>query len=211
MKQLKENFEEKESALDKLINWVADTQPEELKEYIDMLRQQNKGISNDDLAKKIKNRKAFKNGLVGAITGVGGLITLPLAIPADLIASWKIQAFMAFAIAYVYGQTASSTDLKTDLYIIIAGDSAKEALKRFGIEAGKIVTKKMIQKYITIDIMKGIWRVLSRKIITKAGTKSLTSFTKMIPGVGAVIGFAFDYASAQTVGKYAIQYYSGKK
>lgn len=211
MKQLKENFEEKESALDKLINWVADTQPEELKEYIDMLRQQNKGISNDDLAKKIKNRKAFKNGLVGAITGVGGLITLPLAIPADLIASWKIQAFMAFAIAYVYGQTTSSTDLKTDLYIIIAGDSAKEALKRFGIEAGKIVTKKMIQKYITIDIMKGIWRVLSRKIITKAGTKSLTSFTKMIPGVGAVIGFAFDYASAQTVGKYAIQYYSGKK
>ena len=28
----------------------------------------------------------------------------------------------------------SVKDLKTDLYIILAGDSAKEALKRFGIE-----------------------------------------------------------------------------
>ena len=49
---------------------------------------------------------------------------------------------MAFSIAYIYGHTKETTDLKTDLYIILAGDSAKEALKRFGIEVSKGITKR---------------------------------------------------------------------
>ena len=58
--------------------------------------------------------------------------------------------------------------------------------------------------------MKKIWKVIPQKIITKAGQKSLTSFTKMIPLVGAPVGFAFDWAAARTVGRYAIKYYSGR-
>ena len=49
---------------------------------------------------------------------------------------------MAFSIAYIYGHTENTTDLKTDLYLILAGDSAKEALKRLGIEISKDITKK---------------------------------------------------------------------
>lgn len=59
-----------------------------------------------------------------------GLITLPASILADLICLWRIQVSMAFSIAYVYGHTKDTTDLKTDLYLILAGDSAKEAVKK---------------------------------------------------------------------------------
>ncbi|WP_179313022.1 hypothetical protein [Winogradskyella undariae] len=53
--------------------------------YVGKLRVQNPNISDIDLAKKNVSRKSFKNGLVGTATGVGGLITLPLTVPADLI------------------------------------------------------------------------------------------------------------------------------
>ena len=92
----------------------------------------------------------------------------------------------------------------------MAGNAAKEALKRFGIETSKAITKKVVQKYITREVMKRIWKVIGRKIITKAGQKSLTSFTKMIPLVGAPVGFFFDWISARVVGKCAIKYYSGR-
>ena len=49
---------------------------------------------------------------------------------------------MAFSIAYIYGHTKDTTDLKTDLYLILAGDSVKEVLKQFGVEVSKNVTKK---------------------------------------------------------------------
>jgi len=206
----KASVEETRGALVKCVDWMISNASGAIEGYVDKLKAQNPGISDDDLARKIVSRKAFKNGLVGAATGLGGLITLPLAVPVDLIASWRIQIFMAMSIAHVYGLEPESADLRTDVYLILAGDSAKEALKRVGIEVTKGVTKKAINKYVTLEVMKRIWKVIPQKIITKAGEKSLTSFMKMVPLLGAPIGFAFDYAMARTIGRNARYYYSGR-
>ena len=201
--------EELQKGLDTVVDYVISTDSVVIKNYVDKLREQNMEITCDELAKKVMKRKSIKNGLVGAVTGLGGIVTLPVSIPADLVCSWRIQASMAFSIAYIYGHTKDTTDLKTDLYLILAGDSAKEALKRFGIEVSKSVTKKAVDKYITRDIMVKIWKVVGRKIITKAGEKSLTSFMKLVPLVGAPVGFAFDWGATKAVGGLAIKYYKG--
>lgn len=201
--------EELQKGLETVMDYVLCTDYIAIEAYVDKLREQNNNISSDELAKKILHRKSMKSGLIGAVSGVGGLITLPVSIPTNLICSWRIQASMAFSIAYVYGHTKDTTDLKTDLYLILAGDSAKEALKRIGIEMSKSVTKKAVEKYITRDVMIKIWKVIGQKIITKAGEKSLTSFMKMVPLVGAPVGFAFDWTATQAVGNFAISYYKG--
>lgn len=206
----KKSDEDKQNALAKLVDWAASSDPDKVAGYVGKLRDRNPGISEDDLAKKIVRRKAFKNGLVGAATGVPGFIALPATVPADVAASWRIQAFMAISIAYVYGHTEETMDLKTDLYLILAGNSAKEALKRIGIEVGKTLTRKAVQKRLTREVMKTIWKVVGRKIITKAGQKSLTSFMKIVPLVGGVIGFFFDWGATRAVGHFAIKYYSGR-
>lgn len=203
------DIEKKSNALDKVVDWMIESGQQDIEVYVDKLRSQNTSLSCDELAKKIVRRKSHKNGLVGAITGVGGVITLPATIPADLFGSWKIQIGMALAIARVYGHDSQSVDMKTDIYLILAGDSAKEALKRAGIEISKSVTKKAVDRYITRDVMKKIWRVVSQKVITKGGEKSMLSFTRMVPLVGAPVGYAFDWAAARTVGGHAITYYSG--
>ena len=182
-----------------------------IESYVDKLRSQNPGISNDALAKKIIKRKSLKNGFLGAATGVGGLLTLPVTVPADVYNSWRIQISMALAVAYVFGHNIKTTDIKTDIYLILAGNSAKDALKRIGIEFSKGFTKKAIEKNITREVMKKIWKIIPQKIITKAGEKSLISFTRMVPLVGGPIGFTFDWGAARIVGKTAIKYYSGEK
>lgn len=205
-----QKLKELQRSLDNLIEYVIQTDPVQVKAYVDKLREQNPDITDDALARKIINRKSIKNGLIGAITGLGGLITLPIAIPANLATTWRVQATMACAIAYVYGHNFATTDLKTDIYIIMAGDSAKEAFKRVGIEISKAATKKTIEKYVTREMMTKIWAIIGRKIVTKAGEKSLTSLVKMVPLVGAPVGFAFDWTSTRIVGETAIKYYSGK-
>ncbi|WP_158929229.1 EcsC family protein [Acidisphaera sp. S103] len=201
--------EEKENVITKIVDWMVEKSLPEVDKYVGSLRSLNPEISNDALARKIVSRKSMKNGLVGAATGVGGLITLPVTVPADLVASWKIQIFMAIAIAHVYGHDLKAANIKTDIFLILAGDSAKEGLKRLGVEMTKGITKKAIDKYITREIMVKIWKIIPQKIITKAGEKSLTSFMKMVPLVGAPIGFTFDWLSARATGKVAIHYYSG--
>lgn len=198
-----------QKTLEDVMDFVISTDSVTIENYVETLHKQNPSISPDELAKKVMNRKSFKNGLVGAITGLGGFITIPVTVPADLVCTWRIQASMAFSIAYIYGHTKDTTDLKTDLYIIMAGDSAKEALKHFGIEVSKGITKKAVNKYVTRDIMVKIWKVIPQKIITKAGEKSMTSFMKMVPVVGAPVGFVFDWVATKAVGKVAIHYYRG--
>lgn len=206
---MSDEFEDKRNVLERIIDWMIEECQQDVDKYVNKLRSQNPGISSDDLARKIVRRKSVKNGLVGAATGLGGLITLPVAVPVDLVASWKMQIFMILAIAHVYGHNEKTIDIKTDVYLILAGDSAKEALKRVGAEVAKGVTKKTVSKYITREIMKKIWKIVPQKIITKAGEKSLTSFVRMVPLVGAPVGYAFDWGAAQVVGKNAIKYYSG--
>ena len=201
--------EELQKGLEAVMDYVISTDSTAIEDYVNKLYKQNPGIHRDELAKKVLHRKSIKNGLIGAITGVGGLITLPVSIPTDLVCSWRIQASMAFSIAYIYGNTKDNTDLKTDLYLILAGDSGKEVLKRFGIEISKNITKKAINKYITRDIMVKIWKIVGQKIITKAGEKSMTSLMKMVPLVGAPVGFVIDWTATQSVGRIAIKYYKG--
>ncbi|MGB3425704.1 MAG: EcsC family protein [Castellaniella sp.] len=211
MKRLKiPTTEEMQTALQDLVSWYSHSNIQDIEEYVVKLRSQNPGITDDDLAKKIVNRKAWKCGLIGAATGIPGGLALPVTIPANIVGCWRVQIITAVAIAKVYGHTAESTDLKTDIFLILAGEAAKESLKRAGIEVGKSVTKKAVDKFVTREVMKKIWKIIPQKIITKAGEKSLFSFMKMVPLVGAPIGFAFDWPAALFVGNTAIKYYSGR-
>jgi hypothetical protein len=144
-------------------------------------------------------------GLFGAVTGIGGLAALPIAIPTNIYASWRIQAATIRAIAYVYGYPPSKTD--TCLVLFGAVDSQMQALKRLGIEAAKVATKKAVDQYMTKEIIKSVLKLSLKEAATKMAQKAIV--TKIIPVVGAPIGFGFDWMTTQAVGKLAIKYYSG--
>ena len=77
--------EELQKGFETVMDYLLSTDYIAIEAYVDKLREQNNNISCDELAKKILHRKSIKNGLIGAITGVGGLITLPVSIPSDLL------------------------------------------------------------------------------------------------------------------------------
>ncbi len=60
--------------------------------------------------------------------------------------------------------------------MILAGSSAQEALKKVGVETIKGITKKAVEKHITREVMKKIWKIIPQKIITKAGGKIFDKF-----------------------------------
>ena len=196
-----------EKALEAVIESIigADFNRDAIAQFVDKLRWDNSGISHEEIYHKIVNQKSMQSGLFGAVTGVGGLATLPLAIPANIYTSWKIQAATIRAVAYVYGYPPSKTD--TCLVLFGAVDSKMQALKKIGIEAAKVATKKAVDQYMTKEIMKSVFKLSLKEAATKMAQKALA--TKMIPLVAAPIGFGFDWMTTQAVGKLAIKYYSG--
>ncbi len=191
----------KRRTLEAMMDWAASANHSRLIRSVDRLKQRYPDLPPRFLAEKLLKRRAFVNGLVGAAAGIGGWFTMPLTLPADYIASLRLQATMAYTIAYLYGYTADQTDLKTDLYMILAGDKASAWLRQAGISATKA---------LTLQAAAVIWRVLGDRIIQRLGERAVASLARGVPVAGAPFGFAADWLAARAVGRRAIRYYENK-
>ncbi len=204
----KTELRERVVAFEKLVDWFIETDPWQIKRYVEGLRERYPDATDDELARKVVSLKSIKNGLVGAATGVPGFLAFPIAIPADVIASWKIQINMAMCIAHIYGHAIDPTkdEIKTDIFMILAGSGAKESLNLMGVEVDQ-VTKNAIRRYVTREVTIELWKHLGRRIIRTTGLRSMHRMSRVMPLVGAPIGFAFDYAATRSVGEAACDYY----
>ena len=151
---------------------------EQLQQRMDQLRAQNPTATTEQLVSKMIHRQAVRAGVVGAITGIGGFWTLPLALPLDLALSFRIQATLVNFIAYLYGETdPNPLNGKVRAALVMTGSSR--------------VTETTINLF-------------TRLAIRVAGK----SFAKMIPFLGAIISFAVNYVLVQLMGRAAARWYA---
>jgi hypothetical protein len=152
----------------------------ELSRYYEQQRARNPRATTEQLLNQVIRRQAFRCGVVGAITGLGGLITLPIALPVDIILSLRMQAAMVEFIAHLYGHgRVSETESRIRTYLVMSG--------------GRRVSQAAFEA-----VMKFLLRVIGK------------SFSKLIPVIGAAVSFAVDYAVAQGVGRLALRHYGGQ-
>lgn len=81
----------------------------------------------------------------GFLTGLGGLITLPVAILVNLASTIYVQLRMIAAIAYIGGYNPKDDKVKTFVYVCLCGNQAKEILKdSMAIPVGTVAAKAAI-------------------------------------------------------------------
>ncbi|CAJ0802386.1 hypothetical protein LMG7141_04102 [Ralstonia condita] len=143
-----------------------------------------------------------KAGAAGFVTGLGGLVTLPVAIPANLASVLFVQIRMVAAIAHMGGHDIKSDKVRTLVLSCLAGDAAMEILRDFGIQLSGKLARIAISK-ISGSVIKKINQAIGFRLVTKAGSTGLINLTKMVPFVGGVVGGAFDATVTNTIGNVA--------
>lgn len=148
------------------------------------------------------NWETSKNFTSGFITGLGGMITLPIALPAAFGASWLIQARMAAAIAKISGFDLHSDRVKTFIAACLLGDALKEVAKVAGIKIGMGITNAALRRIpgkLFIEINKAI----GFRLITKSGQTGAVNLMRNVPLMGGVVGGSFDAYACRIVGRSA--------
>ncbi|MHC4322076.1 MAG: EcsC family protein [Planctomycetota bacterium] len=190
-----------------LLKSVIEKEAVKVEAYVDHVRELNSGIDQRDLARKIMSRRAMKAGGIGALCSLGGFLAMPITMPGDMYMTFRIQARMVLAVAYIYGWDVRDDDFATDILLVMGGSAGISALKKLGIKIGQEYTKKVVAKRVKKEMVKQLNQLVSRKIITKAGEKRLVNFTKLVPLVGAPIGGALNYFGTLDVGRRALKFY----
>ena len=159
---------------------------------------------HDERVRALINWESAKNFASGFVTGLGGLATLPVTLPSALTASWLLQARLSGAIACIYGHDLTEDRVRTLMLLSLLGDGLKEPLKQAGIRLGTQLTLQTLQALpgrLLIDLN----RMVGVRLLTKAGEHGVINFTKLVPGVGGVIGGSFDLISCRCVGRVAVK------
>ena len=163
--------------------------------------------NNNDKEKAIDSLVKWavaKSSASGFVSSVGGLITLPVAVPAGLTASFYIQMRMIAAIAIVSGYDPRSDQVKTLVYCCLVGDSCMNLLKEVGVKVGQKLTHKIISS-ISRETLIAINRSVGFRLVTKFGEKGIINLGKCIPVVSGFVGATFDgsycYGSGKTAKK----------
>lgn len=158
--------------------------------------------SNDERVDSLIKWECSKNFAAGFVTGLGGLITMPVAVPAALGASWIIQARMAAAIARIYGHSLDEDKVRTFVLLTLLGGEATEILREVGVKVGSRLTLAAIKR-IPGKSLTAINRAVGFRLLSKAGQKGVINLTKLVPVAGGVVGGAVDLVACQTVGRIA--------
>lgn len=146
-----------------------------------------------------QNTKAATSGFV---TGLGGLITLPVAIPANITSVLFVQVRMIAAIAHLGGYDLKDDRVKTLVYSCLVANSVKDILKDVGIAVGNKLALNMV-KSISGKTLQEINKRVGIKLLTKFGEKGIINLGKVVPILGGLIGGSFDAYSTNVIGNIA--------
>lgn len=156
----------------------------------------------ESAAKKFINFQIAKCTTSGFLTGLGGLITLPVTIPANVGSVMYVQMRMIACLAYMSGYDVNSDQVQTLVYACLAGISIDQIIKNVGIQFGTKFTMAMVKK-IPGSVLTKINQKVGFRFLTKFGTKGIINIGKAIPVVGGVIGGGFDLVETKVIANRA--------
>lgn len=158
----------------------------ELQKQYDALRAQHPQATQQQLVERIINQYALRQGIVGALTSVGGFLALPFGLVIDLAYSAQSNASLSYFIAQTYGIRDENKTLNVSQLL---------ALVQRKFSPDDLV---MWQEQLAGAAYRQLMSVVLRKTLAK-----------FIPGAGLIIGFAVNWSAAQLFGRVANSYYAG--
>ena len=163
----------------------------------------------EDAVDSLIRWQTAKASTTGFLTGFGGLITVPITLPPNLAIILFIQLRMVGAIAHMCGHDPKTDQVKTLLYMCLAGNGMQKIAASVGIDVSKkaaVSGIKAIPGKVLIEINKKV----GFRLFTKFGQKGAVNLGKMVPLAGGAVGAAVDGSSTYAVGKAAKRLFVGR-
>ncbi len=143
-----------------------------------------------------------KAGTSGFLSGLGGLITLPVTIPANVASVMYVQIRMIAAIAIMGGHNVKDDRVRSLVYACLTGNAIKDVLKDAGLVVGMKLGTKAIEN-ISGKTVVAINQKIGFRLVTKFGEKGVVNMGKMVPFIGGIIGGTIDATTTNIIGNVA--------
>ena len=128
----------------------------------------------------------------GFVTGLGGFITLPVALPANVVGFYGIATRMVASIAHLRGYDLDRPEVRSAVLLTLVGADARSILAKSGVSPTGRIADLALQRLPGPALMvlnKGI----GFNLLSQLGKKGLSRLGRGLPLVGGVIGGGLDF------------------
>jgi hypothetical protein len=144
-------------------------------------------------------RLAAANGFV---TGVGGFVTLPIALPANVMGFYLVATRMVAGIASARGYDIRQPEVRSAILLALVGADADDLLKKAGV-AGTGRLANLAAQRLPGPALMAVNKAVAFRLLSRAGKRSVTRFGKAVPLVGGAVGAGFDTYLLKRIAQHA--------
>ena len=127
----------------------------------------------------------------GFVTSLGGFVTLPIALPANVFGFYVVATRLVAGIAWVRGYDITKPEVRSAVLLALVGADADDLLKKAGYVSTGPLANLAIQR-LPGPVLMAVNKGIGFRLLTQVGKKSLTRFGKAVPLMGGVIGAGVD-------------------
>jgi len=127
----------------------------------------------------------------GFATGLGGFVTLPVALPANVVEFYLLATRMVAAIASARGYDIRQPEIRSAVLLTLVGADSDDLLKKAGVATTGRLSNLAAQRLPGPALMV-VNKAVAFRLISQIGKKALVRVGKAVPLVGGAVGAGLD-------------------
>jgi EcsC family protein len=127
----------------------------------------------------------------GFVTGLGGLVTLPVALPVNVAEFYLLATRMVAAIACLRGYDLRQPEVRSAILLTLVGADSDDLLAKAGLSASGRLSNLAAERLPGPALMM-VNKGVGFRLLSQIGRKSLPRFGKAVPLVGGAVGAGVD-------------------
>lgn len=127
----------------------------------------------------------------GFVTGLGGFLTMPVALPANVLEFYLVATRMVASVASLRGYDIKQPEIRSAVLLTLVGADADDLLKKAGVFTTGRLSNLAAQRLPGPALMV-VNKAVGFRLLTTASRKSLAKLGKGVPMVGGVLGAGLD-------------------
>ena len=116
----------------------------------------------------------------GFVTGLGGIVTLPVTVPAAMAGMYIIATRMSAGIAHLRGYDVETDEVRSGILVALLGSAGTAVLRNAGVQIGQRSTAAARER-LPGRVLAEINKQVGYQLVTKAGEKGVINLTKLSP------------------------------
>ncbi len=144
--------------------------------------------------------------LGGFLTGLGGIVTLAVLLPVNIVEFYVQATRMVGAIAAVRGHQLSDEEIRTRVLAALVAEESDDVLATVGLgPVAGAATRHVAKRLPAADPSTAVARAIGGRVLARFGLRSVKLFGKAIPFLGAIIGAWTDRKALNKIAKAAME------